>query len=139
MKYFIFKMKMFTIIVCQLQYLYYVFLVLIAVHVKPSSSIRQTSTLSWGNHTWNENTYYLIPDRQELQIALSGYHCPSFSLKNWCFVGWPIFSLLKNIWKGSLSVTCLVGNFVSFLAKKQGVHQTKFEPSAPLEKSWWLV
>lgn len=39
-KYFILKTKMFIIITCQLQYLYYLFLVLIAAHMKPSSSVR---------------------------------------------------------------------------------------------------
>lgn len=136
-------MKIFYTITCKLPYLYYLCLILIAAQVKPVSSIRQASCLRSCTRQphleWEQLGSSAQP--QGLEVAVLGIWCPSFSLRDWCFFGWHKSALLKNIWKGALqSVTCLVGSLVSFLAKKkQGAHQTKFQPSAPLEKSWWLT
>lgn len=41
----------------------------------------------------------------------------------------------SRTWKrASYSVICLLGSPLSFLAKRQGVHQTEVEPAALLEK-----
>lgn len=62
------KMKTFQIITRKPRYLYYLFLVLFAAHMKPSNSIRRASILSQGSHTWMTAFRIWCPDRSWMEL-----------------------------------------------------------------------